>query len=49
MPLLEKGLELIGDVRSLSAADPVCADTKNDDAVVELIIFSTTHAVEDPF
>lgn len=49
MPLLEKGLELIGNVRSLSATDPVCADTKYDDAVVELIIFSTTHPVEDPF
>lgn len=36
--LLEKGLELIGDVRSPSAADPVWADTKYDDAVVELTI-----------
>lgn len=38
MSLLGKGLELIGDVRSLSATDPTCTDTKYDHAVVELII-----------
>lgn len=44
-----QGLELTGNFRLSFPTNLVCADTKYDNAVFELMVLQTTHSVEGPF
>lgn len=45
----KQGLKLIGNVRFLSPTKTVCADTKYDNAIFDIMILLTNDPVEDSF